>query len=306
MKKEITRRGNTQPTRTHHGHAERSLLSISSAVKKQGGDPEQKLLRMTPLFKNTQRGNTQNQKDVVVQNKKGHSQKSLLGISPIRFWKEGPRQLFKQTNGQKGDPRTLRAANSGMTVLFDTPSPVLRTSSPSRGEVNGRSSFSPAREKAECVSTGMRGFAHGFTLIELLVVVLIIGILAAVALPQYQKAVQKARFSEALSNIHTLQQAAEAYRLKNDEPEVGKELIDEMDVSITDSKFSYGVSFDGVCDGYKEYGGWEVSAGTADYYLYQDFCDGEWRRVGCYPRYSNDGVNKKGETICNLFDQMYP
>ena len=69
----------------------------------------------------------------------------------------------------------------------------------------------------------------GFTLIELLVVVLIIGILSALAMPQYTKAVWKSRAATMLPNVRALATAQEAYFMAN-----GKypTRFDELDVSF--------------------------------------------------------------------------
>ena len=79
---------------------------------------------------------------------------------------------------------------------------------------------------------------QAFTLIELLVVVLIIGILASIALPQYQKAVLKSRVTKALIALQALDQAQRECFLAT-----GKYCTaDALSVSVNTTCYSYDTS----------------------------------------------------------------
>ena len=79
----------------------------------------------------------------------------------------------------------------------------------------------------------------GFTLIELLVVVLIIGILSAVALPQYTRAVERSRATEAEVGLAFLRTQQSLCYLQNSSPAeyCNEELLENMGIEFPKSKY---------------------------------------------------------------------
>lgn len=69
-----------------------------------------------------------------------------------------------------------------------------------------------------------------FTLIELLIVVLVIGVLSAVALPRYKKAVIKSHYANLKPLVRSMSQALQVYRLAN--PSADTVTIDQLEVEV--------------------------------------------------------------------------
>ena len=104
-----------------------------------------------------------------------------------------------------------------------------------------------------------------FTLIELLVVVLIIGILAAVALPQYQKAVDKTRLMRHLPALKSIKNAQEVYYLANHDYATD---FDSLDIHLSGER--------------KSAVRWEYPDGT--YFYLQILGTGKAASVVAYPK----------------------
>ena len=132
----------------------------------------------------------------------------------------------------------------------------------------------------------------GFTLIELLVVVLIIGILSAVALPQYRVAVERARVGKALPVLRSILDARERSFLANGTYSTD---LEELDIAMSytfKQAYEQGLEYTGTPIGY-----FRLPEGSSCIYaslgtVVIDFCP---QRKSCY------AGTQVGDRVCASF-----
>lgn len=161
--------------------------------------------------------------------------------------------------------------------------------------------FNECVEDPRLRASGMTPNLMGFTLIELLVVVLIIGILAAVAVPQYQKAVLKTHLSKGMPLVEALYNAQQVYFLTHgefatdiDDLEVGISQIDSCTKTQNASKSVYTCPYGtiGMYDDFSDVQYLPVKKQVAYLHYLKDYEAGGLQRkageIWCFARIDNN------------------
>ena len=150
--------------------------------------------------------------------------------------------------------------------------------------------------------TGFRkNLRSGFTLIELLVVVLIIGILSAVALPQYEKAVWKSRAAALITAVKSIGQAASAYQLANGTyPTEFSELDLDLDLPLKGGGAVCGNTLGSYSDGLRGNAQYEVMLNVSNSFslVSSTFKTGPYRCGGFVYVIEKYGSAMPGRTYC--------
>ena len=147
----------------------------------------------------------------------------------------------------------------------------------------------------------------GFTLIELLVVVLIIGILAAMAMPQYFKAVERTRMAEAVTLMDSVAKAQRRKFMQTNRYVINFEGLDVFPKGATGERYyTKGRGGNGFLMDmtYSTFGSSQVFAyRTADGSMYSDSLQYKYylKRFYQSDNVSCEGINQAGRELCADF-----